>query len=82
MQRSPSLITKIKKNIYIFISSRFYIAFNILKLAAFDMKSFSKGRLQTASFKMENTVESLPRATKVEFVILGWWGGQLFTALR
>lgn len=72
MQRSPSLITKIKAIKYAFISSRFYIAFNILKLAAFDMKNFSKGRLQTASFKMENIADSLPRATKVEFVMLGW----------
>lgn len=49
--------------------------------ATFDLENFSKERLPTASFNMENIADSFPRAIKVGFVMFGWWGGQLFTAL-
>lgn len=77
MQRSASLITKMKALKYIFTCTRFYIPFNILIPATFDLENLSKKkRLQTAAFNMENIAESLPRAIKAEFVTLGRWGGR------
>ena len=39
---------------FIHICTRFYIPFNILTPATFDLENLSKRRLQTAAFHMEN----------------------------
>lgn len=42
------------KKIFIHMRTRFYIPFNILTPATFDLENLSKRRLQTAAFRMEN----------------------------
>ena len=50
--------------IYIFPCTRFYIPFNILIPATFDLENLSKRRLQTSAFNVENIIGSLPQSCK------------------
>lgn len=51
MQRSASLITKMKALKYIFTCTRFYIPFNILIPATFDLENLSKKKTSNCSIQ-------------------------------